>query len=191
VQATLAEDQESVRLTWVDQSDSEDAFRIYRTDLLASIGLAPADSEQFLDQSVVCGNTYGYTIVAFNAAGTAASEPPAEIGLPPCAPVDRPPSLTLTVVPTQVQASETFTVVYDALDDVGLELVVVWGVETNEPVLNAGQVFTCTTSVCYGNWPVTRTQGISGPLTLVGVALDSAGQQSPPAETSVVIFPTK
>ena len=191
VKASLAEDKKSVRLTWLDQSDDEDAFRIYRSDLLASIGLAPADSEQFVDQAVACGHTYRYTIVAFNAAGTSASDPPAEVSLPPCAPKDEPPSLTLTVVPTQVQASETFVVVYDALDDVALDLVVVWGVETDEPTLDAGQVFTCTGMLCRGRWPVTWTQEASGPLTLVGVALDSAGQQSAPAQTSVSVIPSE
>ncbi|MFC2037679.1 NBR1-Ig-like domain-containing protein [Chloroflexota bacterium] len=127
LQATVVEDGSLVRLTWSDRSDNEDAFRIYRSDVEASIALAPANAEQFVDKGVVCGNTYRYLIMAFNAAGSSAISATAEAALPPCAPANVPPTLTLTVVPTQVQASETFTIVFQADDDLGLDLVVVWG----------------------------------------------------------------
>jgi len=177
-----------VRLTWSDQSDNEDAFRIYRADMEASIGLAPAGTEQFVDEQVACGNTYLYSIVAFNAAGTSAESSSVEVTLSPCAPADEPPSLSLTVVPTQVRANEPFALVFQASDDMGLNLVVVWGVETEDPVLNSGRAFTCTGTLCAGGWPLTWTQPTSIPLTLVAVALDSSGKKSEPAWLTFTIL---
>jgi hypothetical protein len=189
LQAVVTEDGAAVRLTWSDQSENEDAFRIYRGDLEASIGLTAADAEQYVDAEISCGNTYRYTVKAFNAAGTSAASDAVEVTLPPCAPADAPPALSLTVVPTQVQASETFTVAFQAEDDLGLELVVVWGVETGDAALDSGRVFTCTQVVCTGTWPLTWQGGTSATLTLVAVALDSSGQRSEPAATLVPILP--
>ena len=70
LEATLAEDGESVRLTWKDVSDNEDGFRVYRDDIEASIGLVPADAELFIDRSVACGNAYKYGVASFNASGS-------------------------------------------------------------------------------------------------------------------------
>jgi hypothetical protein len=179
----------TVRLAWSDQSDNEDAFRIYRADQEASIGLAPADTELFFDEEVACGNTYLYSVAAINAAGTSSESVPAEVTLPPCAPADALPSLGLTMVPTQVRASETFTLVFQASDDLGLDLVVVWGLETKDLALDSGRVFTCTEALCAGTWPLTWTQPTSTPLTVVAVALDSSGQKSEPAWLTVTIHP--
>jgi hypothetical protein len=179
----------TVRLTWSDESDNENAFRIYRADQEASIGLAPSDAELFVDEEVACGNTYRYSVAAINAAGTSAESSPAEVTLPPCAPADAPPSLGLTMVPTQVRASETFTLLFQASDDLGLDLVVVWGVETEDQALDSGRVFTCTDALCAGTWPLTWTQPTSSPLTVVAVALDSSGQESEPVWLTVTILP--
>jgi hypothetical protein len=179
----------SVHLTWTDQSDNEDAFRIYRADREASIGLAPADAEVFVDEEVACGNIYFYSVVAINAAGTSAESVSAEVTLPPCSPADSPPALGLTIIPTQVRASETFTVLFEASDDLGLDLVVVWGVETEDLALDSGRVFTCTEVPCAGTWPLTWTQPTSIPLTVIAVALDSSGQKSEPAWLTVTILP--
>ncbi len=181
----------TVLLAWSDQSDNEDAFRIYRADVEASIGLAPAGVEKFVDEQVACGNSYLYSIVAFNAAGTSAESATAEVTLPPCAPVDEPPFLSLTVAPLQVRANEPSSLVFQASDDLGLDLVVVWGVETEDPVLNSGRVFTCTETLCAGGWPLTWTQPASIPLTLVGVAFDSSGQKSEPAWLTFTILPPR
>jgi hypothetical protein len=189
LRASITEDGSLVRLAWSDRSDNEDAFRIYRSDVEASIALAPANTEQFVDRGVACGNTYRYLIVAFNAAGSSAISATAEVALPPCAPANVPPTLTLTVVPTQVQASETFTVAFEADDDLGLDLVVVWGEETGDPALDAGRIFTCTRAPCAASWPVTWTQEASVTLTLSAVALDSSGQESEPARTTVTVYP--
>jgi hypothetical protein len=179
----------TVQLTWSDQSDNEDAFRVYRADQEASIGLAPADAELYVDEEVACGNTYLYSVVAFNAAGISAESISAEVTLPPCAPTDATPSLGLTMVPTQVRASQTFTLLFRASDDLGLDLVVVWGLETGNLALDSGRVFTCTEALCAGTWPLTWTQPTSVPLSVVAVALDSSGQKSEPALLTVTILP--
>jgi hypothetical protein len=93
------------------------------------------------------------------------------------------------VVPTQVLASETFTVAFQADDDLGVDLVVVWGVETGDAALDSGRLFTCTQVVCTGTWPLTWLGETSATLTLVAVALDSSGQRSDPAATLVPILP--
>jgi hypothetical protein len=109
--------------------------------------------------------------------------------MPPCAPPDEPPSLSLTVVPTQVLASETFTVTFEASDDVAVEMVIVWGVETGHAELDTGRIFTCTEVLCTGSWPVTWTVEITTPLTIVAVARDSLGQESEPVSAAVAILP--
>lgn len=189
LQAAITQDGEAVQLTWEDRSDDEDAFRVYREDVEASIGLAPANVESFVDENVVCGNTYHYGIVAFNAAGALPIQEMAEATLPPCASIDAPPTLILTVVPTQVLASETFTIVFQANDDVGVTQVIVWGEKTGHPELDMGRVFTCTEIVCAASWPLTRTEATSHTLVLVAIASDSSGQESDPAQIAVDIAP--
>jgi hypothetical protein len=188
LQATVTPDGEAVQVTWQDRSDNEDAFRIYREDVEASIGLVPANAGLFVDQDVACGHTYRYAVVAFNAAGTSSISEAAGIALPPCAPSDEPPVLSLTVVPTQVLPSEAFTITFLASDDVGVAVVIVWGQETGEPVLDMGRVFTCTEVLCTASWPITWTQELSATLTLVAVARDSSGQESNPARTTMIIL---
>jgi hypothetical protein len=206
LQATLIEDGKAVQLTWFDRSDDEDAFRIYRGDVQASVGLAPADAQVFVDRGIACGNTYRYSIVAFNSAGTSPISEIAEVSSPACAPPDAAPSLLLTVAPTHVVATEPFTITFEANDDVGLTLVTLQGEETGVPVLDAGRVFTCTGMTCLGSWPVTVplsvtvdvepstdgeevTREISATLAFVAMALDSSGQASKPAWLMVAILP--
>jgi hypothetical protein len=90
LQASVTEDGAAVQLTWLDQSDNEDAFRVYREDVEASIGLAPANARLFVDKSVACSNSYRYRVVAFNAAGASAAGDAVEVTLPPCAPAATP-----------------------------------------------------------------------------------------------------
>jgi hypothetical protein len=189
LKATLTEDGKAVRLTWSDLSTDEDAFRIYRADMEASIGLAAADSESFLDEGVACGNSYQYSIVAFNVAGASATSSAAAVELPPCGPTDSPPTLSLAIVPTQVQVTRPFTVVFEAVDDLGLAWVVALGEGTGDPVLDSGQIFSCTQVVCTGTWPVSWTREASVTLSLVAVALDSSGQESEPARTFINMLP--
>jgi hypothetical protein len=198
LQTSVTEDGTAVQLTWLDQSVNEDAFRVYRDDVEASIGLAPANAELFVDRTVACGNTYQYRVVAFNAAGASPIDEAAEATLPSCTPVDAPPSLVLTVVPTQVVASGTITVTFQASDDLGLVQVLVQGIDTGNAELDEGLFFACEDTICEGTQPVTvslialgitPTAQISATLVIVGVARDSTGQESPPQELQVLILP--
>jgi hypothetical protein len=189
LQATVGGDGEAVHLSWEDQSDNEDAFRIHRTDLEASVGLAPADTGLFVDEEVTCGNSYQYTIVAFNAAGASPASEPADVTLPPCVQVDAPPSLVLTVVPTTVVAGEAFTITFQAEDDQEVGQVVIWGRETGEPVLDDGRLFACSGVVCTESWMVTQTQEISASWTFMGLAFDTMNQGTAPVQTEVLIRP--
>jgi hypothetical protein len=191
LQATFVDEGKAVRLMWEDRSDDEDAFRIYREDVEASIGLAPANSEQFVDGGVACGRTYRYTVVAFNAAGASPVGESVEVSLPPCTTADTAPTLLLTVVPTQVVSSGTFTVTFQASDDVKVAQVMIQGQETGIAEIDAGRVFTCAHAACSGNWSVSWAREISTTLTLVGVAQDSAGQESEPALVTVTIRPAE
>jgi hypothetical protein len=188
LQAMALQESGAIQLTWQDRSDNEDAFRIYREDVEASIGLVPANNELFVDPDVTCGHTYRYAVVAFNAAGTSPISDTAEVTLPPCAITDDPPALSLTVVPTQVLPSEIITITFEASDDLGVALVIVWGEETGELVLDTGRVFTCTTIVCTSTWPITWTQEISVTLDLVAVARDSSDQESDLARATVQVL---
>jgi hypothetical protein len=193
LQAAVTASGKGVQLTWQDISDNEDAFRVYREDTEASIGLAPANAQVFVDESVACGRTYRYGVVAFNAAGASSIGDTVEVALPPCAPADAPPTLMLTVVPTQVLASETFTVVFRADDDLGLAQVDVQGQATGIVDLDAGRVFTCTETVCAGTWALTWggeiSETITNTLRLRAIAQDSSGQESDPSQVEVVVSP--
>jgi hypothetical protein len=189
LQATVTEDGEAVNLSWEDRSDNEDGFRIHRTDVEASIGLAPANTGLFVDEEVTCGNSYQYMVVAFNATGASPASEPADVTLPPCVQVDAPPSLVLTVVPTSVVASEAFTVTFQAEDDQEVGQVVIWGRETGDPVLDDGRVFSCSGVVCTGSWMVTRTQEISASWTFMALAFDTMNQGTAPVQTVVLIRP--
>ena len=198
LQAAVTEDGAAVQLTWLDQSENEDAFRVYRDDVEASIGLAPANAELFVDRTVACGNTYQYRVVAFNAAGASPFGEIAEATLPSCTPADAPPALVLTVVPTQVVASGTITVAFQARDDLGVAQVLVQGEETGNAELDAGLVFPCENPICAGSWPltvsltalgITPTAQISGTLVIVGIARDSSGQESQPQQLRVLVLP--
>jgi hypothetical protein len=200
LQATVIEDGAAVQLTWLDQSENEDAFRVYRDDMEASIGLAPANAEQFVDRTVTCGNTYLYRVLAFNATGVSAFADAAEVTLPPCTQTDTPPSLVLTVVPTQVVESGTVTVVFQATDDLGLTQIALKGQNTGNEELDAGLLFPCEETICAGSWPitvslstlgVTPTAEISATLTIVGIARDSSEQESPPQELQVSLVPRR
>ncbi len=199
LQATLSRDATAVLLAWDDRSENEDAFRIYREDIEASIGLVPANARQFIDQNASCGNRYRYQVIAFNAAGPAPASEWAEIRMPPCAPTDQKPQIQLAITPTQVIASKPFTITFEARDDSNLTLVQIRGVGTGDPTLDAVQTFTCTASPCIDSVvrtanlvPITGT--VTQPLTVTlvfeGTAQDSHGQESDPAWATVIVRPS-
>ena len=195
LRAVVVERGNAVRLTWEDRSDNEDAFRVYREDVEASIGLAPANTTQFVDETVACGHTYRYALVAFNAAGASSLSPTAEVNLAACTPPDAPPTLILTVVPTQVVASGTFTVVFQAEDDTAVAQVTIRGQATGDPALDEGRVFPCVEMPCAGSWAVAwqpvppATGTLTTTLEIVAVARDASGQASEPARVTVSIRP--
>jgi hypothetical protein len=155
----------------------------------ASIGLVPADAQLFVDRTVTCSDTYRYGVLAFNAAGASPLSEVAEVSLPSCPALDAPPILVLTVVPTQVVASGTITVVFQATDDLGVVEVIVHGEGTGNPDVDAGRTITCTGVVCAGTWPITQTATISTTWIIVATARDSSGQESEPARVQVPILP--
>jgi hypothetical protein len=192
LQAAVTDDGQAIRLTWLDQSNNEDAFRVYREDVEASIGLAPADAELFVDNAVTCGNTYRYGIVAFNASGTSPLSEIAETSLPSCAPGDTAPSVILTVVPTQVVSSTSpITIVFQATDAQGVTRVTIQGEGTGDAMLDAGRTFPCSDVVCTGSWPVTPTVELSTTLTFVAIARDTSGQESEPTQYQISVLPAE
>jgi len=64
---------EYVSLTWRDQSDDENGFRVYRTidggQTWAPIDEIPAGKRSLRDSDVAAGSTYGYAVAAFNDIG--------------------------------------------------------------------------------------------------------------------------
>lgn len=191
LQAAVTEDGQTVRLSWVDQSDREDAFRVYREDVEASIGLAPVNAGFFVDEDVVCGNTYRYAVVAFNAAGPSPISETAEVALPPCSSAGALPTITLTVAPTQVVASQIFTLTFDANDNRGVAQVIIRGEDTGDPDLDLGRTFACAQATCSGQWPFLWTGEMSATLTVVASALDTSGQESEPARVTIFVLPSE
>jgi hypothetical protein len=109
------------------------------------------------------------------------------VTLPPCAPLDEPPSLGLTIQPPQITLSQPLTLVLTATDDILVETVMVWGVQTGSPDLDAGRVFSCTQALCTLQWPITTTAALSETATVAAVARDSSGQDSAPARVQIQI----
>jgi hypothetical protein len=69
-------DVETIRLSWVDASNNEDGYRIYRNSkMLVEL---PANTTSVLD-AVPGAGKYTYTVVAFNVAGEGSAEMFAEI----------------------------------------------------------------------------------------------------------------
>lgn len=189
LEVTLIQDGGAVQLTWQDQANNEDAFRIHREDLEASIGLAPANAQIFVDSSVTCGKVYRYSIVAFNSAGSSSLSESAEVQLSPCSAVDDPPTLILTVVPTQVVPAQPLTIIFQATDDLRVTLVTIRGDGTGNAGLDAGRSFPCSSTTCAATWPITPTADLSTTLSLIAVARDSSGQLSEPARIRVLVRP--
>lgn len=188
VRAALNAGGPGVLLTWDDVSSDENGFRVYRRDILASIGLVPADAASFVDEQVACGQTYHYIVVSFNAAGSSPG-PEADVALPDCPHLDRPPSLVLSVMPAQVGASGAFTLTFEAVDDGGVARVRVWGQDTGDAEIDAGRIITCGGPSCSGEWPLVWSGPAGVTVTLTAVAVDSAGQESQPVQVGVAIPP--
>jgi hypothetical protein len=189
LRAQIAQDGQAVHLTWEDRSENEDAFRVYRQDVEASIGLVPADSHLFVDRTVACGKTYRYGVTAFNAAGSSSLVESSPVSLPSCTAGDAPPTLMLSATPTQIAAGDIFTITFQAQDDVALSRVIVRGERTGLAELDMGRAFPCSQATCTAIWSLGWQDNVSTTLNLVAVATDTAGQASDPARTSVLVRP--
>jgi len=79
-------------LTWTDNSDNEDGFKIQRASsqsgTFTEIGSVAAGVVSYVDQPIAIGATVCYRIVAFNVAGSSAPSPVACANAPslPAAP---------------------------------------------------------------------------------------------------------
>jgi hypothetical protein len=190
IAAQVIEGGQAVELTWRDRSDNEDAFRVHRGDVEASIGLIPANGQVFIDRSVACGSSYRYSVVAFNAAGPSPPAQAPEISLPACAAGSAaPPTLILTVVPGQVVSGELFAVVFQAEDEAGLVQVTIRGQNTGNPEVDVGRSFACEGQHCAASWPLTWEGEAGRTLTFVAEAWDLAHLRSAPAQAQVTIQP--
>jgi len=83
-----------VDLTWVDNSDNELGFRVWRDD--ACIATLGPNTTSYSDTTTTPSTTYQYSVAAYNAAGMAFSNP-VEITTPG-PPPEAPSSLTATTV---------------------------------------------------------------------------------------------
>jgi hypothetical protein len=79
-----------VELRWVDNSEDEEGFRIYRSagggdfEPLATVG---PDVTVFFDDSIAPATAYRYRVAAFNAKGESGQSQPVEVPVPPVTPV--------------------------------------------------------------------------------------------------------
>jgi len=191
LEARLVEEGEAIQLTWLDRSDNEDAFRIHRQDVEASVGLVPANAQAFVDRSVVCGGSYRYSVVAFNAAGASSPADAPEISVPACAAGSAtPPTLILTVVPSQVVAGEPFAMVFQAEDEAGLARVTIRGENTGNAEFDEGRTFACEGHRCAASWSLIWDGEAGTTLTFVAEAWDESDLRSEPARIQVVIQPS-
>ena len=69
------------KLTWKDNTDNEDGYRVYRSgQLIATLG---TNATQYTDNNPGGSGPYEYLVEAFNAAGSAASNPDKDNGCLP------------------------------------------------------------------------------------------------------------
>ncbi|RPI57088.1 MAG: hypothetical protein EHM56_03885 [Chloroflexi bacterium] len=191
LEARVVEEGKAIQLSWLDRSDNEDAFRVHRQDVEASVGLVPASAQAFVDRSVACGGTFQYSVVAFNAAGASPPAEAPEITMPACAAGSAAlPTLILTVVPSQVVTGEPFALVFQAEDEAGLVRVTIRGQNTGNAEFDEGQTFACEGHRCAASWSLTWDGEAGRTLFFVAEAWDVAGMRSEPARAQVVIRPS-
>jgi len=68
--------EDSIEIRWRDNSDAEQAYRIYRDDLL--IGSSPDNTISFVDTDPILGQTHAYAVCAYDSVGE--SEPGTDTG---------------------------------------------------------------------------------------------------------------
>ncbi|MCX7874839.1 MAG: T9SS type A sorting domain-containing protein [Melioribacteraceae bacterium] len=80
-----------IKIYWIDNSDNENGFRIYRNSNGSNpvvIGAEGANQTIYYDQSYSFGDIYTYTVTAFNDAGESEHSNPIKISLIPPAPTN-------------------------------------------------------------------------------------------------------
>lgn len=91
-----------IDLTWTDDSDNEDGFKIERKEGLGSyseIATVMSNTTTFTDSSVSAEKTYSYRIRAYNSFGNSSYSSELVISTPPCGPVpNAPTNLTATLI---------------------------------------------------------------------------------------------
>jgi hypothetical protein len=187
--ATVIAEGQAVQVSWIDRADNEDAFRIYRDDLREPVGFTEPNAESFVDFNVACDRTYLYRVVALNGSGASSDPPSASVAMSPCTSIEARPTLSLTILPAEVHVSETFTVSYVATGDLRLDLVAIWGEDTGHPALDEGALFSCTWTLCTGDWPLVWNTETSATVPVLGVARDRNGRESDQAGTLLVVRP--
>lgn len=90
-----------VELTWQDQSEDEQGFRVLRDD--QETATLPPDTERYLDRNLQSNTRYCYRVEAFNEAGEATSGESCVTTLQE----NRPPVALITVPQTTVVVGET------------------------------------------------------------------------------------
>ena len=75
---TCASPTYNVKLTWNDNSNNENGFRIYRDGAL--VGMVGADITQFTDNNPTNSNGHTYTVRAYNAAGESSAVAVSSVG---------------------------------------------------------------------------------------------------------------
>ena len=78
-----------IPVSWQDNSDNEDGFRVYREGSdkpgeKVEAGSVAANQTEFLDLGTACGVTYQYTVASYNAAGESPTTECWQIALPVC-----------------------------------------------------------------------------------------------------------
>ncbi len=114
----------SISLTWQDNSSNEQGFRIYRsTDgtTFASLGTVGANNNAFTDMTAAPITTYYFYVVGYNAGGEGAKSNTVEFEAGNNAPVIA--SLSQMYAKTGQSSSQTFTVTDDPGDVVTVKIV--------------------------------------------------------------------
>jgi hypothetical protein len=93
---------------------------------------------------------------------------------------EKPPTVTISVSPEEVEVGETFRVLLKSEDDVGLQSMWWWGEDTGIPELDKRHTARIFGKSATSGWRTTATE--PGTFTLAADAQDSAGHQASEGE---------
>lgn len=96
----------TVTLSWQDNANNEDKFRVYRAlgveGAFLSLAEVDEDVESYVDNSAVAGTTYRYRVTALNTAGESAPSNIATVSLPQAPQLPASPGGVEAVIPGNV-----------------------------------------------------------------------------------------